>query len=80
MVVEAIRSSIQICSAFGLLIDDCKRLLSSLHNVFLCFVKRSSNHAAHYIARISRLLADRVITETCAPSKLFSVLMSDCSV
>lgn len=60
VVVHAVRSSIVMKSVFGLLIEDCKRLLAELPNVCLHFVKRSANRVAHLLARISRIYADRV--------------------
>ncbi|XP_060966242.1 uncharacterized protein LOC133034831 [Cannabis sativa] len=53
VVVQAINSSILMPSQFGLLVGDCRALISSLNNVSLKFVKRSANRAAHCLARES---------------------------
>lgn len=36
---------------FGLIIQDCKRMLESLSNVSVSDVKKSGNKAAHWLAR-----------------------------
>uniref|UniRef100_A0A803PM90 RNase H type-1 domain-containing protein n=1 Tax=Cannabis sativa TaxID=3483 RepID=A0A803PM90_CANSA len=51
--IQAIRSSISFCSTFGFCISECQRLISSLSNVDVCFVKRSANRVAHQLARAS---------------------------
>ena len=52
VVVESIRSSATPFS-FGLVIADCQDLLSSFHEVKLCFVYRTANAVAHLLARSS---------------------------
>ncbi|XP_019175768.1 PREDICTED: uncharacterized protein LOC109171094 [Ipomoea nil] len=37
--------------AFGYVVDDIKEVVSEIHGVNFCFVKRSANRAAHLVAR-----------------------------
>uniref|UniRef100_A0A803QSW2 RNase H type-1 domain-containing protein n=1 Tax=Cannabis sativa TaxID=3483 RepID=A0A803QSW2_CANSA len=57
-VCEAIRSFAVLVSAFGLVVDECKKIINNLSHVSLVFVKRSVNRAAHFIARNSRILVE----------------------
>ncbi|KAM6545103.1 hypothetical protein CsatB_025839 [Cannabis sativa] len=77
---DAIRSAEAFVSAFGLLVDECKNSLNCLSNVSIVFVKRSANRAAHFVARHSVSLADRMFPINSVPSDLLSILASDCSV
>ncbi|XP_060963958.1 uncharacterized protein LOC115723947 [Cannabis sativa] len=58
---EAIRSAEVFASSFGSVVEDCKKIIESLSNVSLLFVKRSANCAAHFVARHSISLAERII-------------------
>ncbi|KAM6592724.1 hypothetical protein CsatA_000427 [Cannabis sativa] len=78
VVVQAINSQVQMPSQFGLLVQDCRMLLSELHNVFLSFVKRSANRAAHCIARQSCFTSDRMFNEATASSDLLSIVREEC--
>lgn len=60
IVVQAVTSSMAMFSPFGLLVKDCRALLSMLCNVSLHFVKRSANNVAHSIARASCSQSDRI--------------------
>ncbi|KAM6600830.1 hypothetical protein CsatA_020439 [Cannabis sativa] len=75
----AIRSAETLISAFGLVVDECKNSFNSLSNVSLVFVKRSANRAAHFIARHSVYLAERMFPINSVPSDLLSILASNCS-
>uniref|UniRef100_A0A803NT92 RNase H type-1 domain-containing protein n=1 Tax=Cannabis sativa TaxID=3483 RepID=A0A803NT92_CANSA len=77
--VEAIRSEETLVSAFGLVVDDCKNILKNLFNVSISFVKRSANCAAHYVARHSVTLAERMFPINSVPLNFMSILESDCS-
>ncbi|KAM6593434.1 hypothetical protein CsatA_001137 [Cannabis sativa] len=77
VVVQAINGSVQMPSQFGLLIQDCQRLLSDLNNVFISFLKRSANRAAHCIARRSCFMSDCIYDELSAPSDLLSIVRDD---
>uniref|UniRef100_A0A803NW84 RNase H type-1 domain-containing protein n=1 Tax=Cannabis sativa TaxID=3483 RepID=A0A803NW84_CANSA len=78
VVVQAINGSGQMPSQFGLLVQDCRLLLSELHKVFLSFVKRYANRAAHCIARQSYFTPDRIFDEASATSDLLSIVREDC--
>ncbi|KAM6544160.1 hypothetical protein CsatB_008607 [Cannabis sativa] len=77
--VEAIRSAEIIASGFGFIVDECKNMLKSLSNVALFFVKRSANCAAHFVARHSISLAERMFPINSVPMDFMSILTSDCS-
>ncbi|XP_060959266.1 uncharacterized protein LOC133030514 [Cannabis sativa] len=76
--VQAIRSNQHFSSNFGLLIQDCQLLLSSLQSVNLCFVRRSANGVAHAIASHSRFLSGCSIFEHKAWADLKVLLYSEC--
>ncbi|KAM6598685.1 hypothetical protein CsatA_018294 [Cannabis sativa] len=75
--VQAIQSSIHMPSQFGLLVEDCRLILSSLNNVQVSFVNRSANKAAHSIARGSCFSSDRIYLESNAPSSLRNIVIAD---
>ncbi|XP_060974306.1 uncharacterized protein LOC133039424 [Cannabis sativa] len=75
--VQAINGSVQIPSQFGLIVQDCRLLLSELQNVFISFVKRSANRAAHCLARQSCFMSDCMFDEFSAPSNLLSIVRDD---
>ncbi|KAM6542489.1 hypothetical protein CsatB_006936 [Cannabis sativa] len=77
MVVQAIHSSILMPSQFGLLVDDCRVLLSSLNNVSLKFVKRSANRAAHCLARESCFSSDCVFNQHNVSADFKSIVMAE---
>ncbi|XP_062085599.1 uncharacterized protein LOC133791697 [Humulus lupulus] len=76
--VQSIRSNQIMSSIFGLLIQDCQILLSSLHNVHLRFIKRSANRVAHAVARHSRFLSGCSIFEHNVWADLQALLYSEC--
>ena len=59
--VEAIRNDFTDDSYFGLIISDCKVLLSSFDSVSIEFVHRASNILAHKIARSAVHLPNYVV-------------------
>lgn len=77
--VQAIRCSTSLLSYFGRVIHDCKTLLTVMHdrNVSIKFVKRSANNVAHYLARSTCSLSDRIIRVSDTPSEFIFVLMKD---
>ncbi|KAM6566616.1 hypothetical protein CsatA_025744 [Cannabis sativa] len=77
VVVQAIKSSILMPSQFGLLVGDCRVLLSSLNNVSLKFVKRSANRAAHCLARESCFSSDRVFNQHNVSAGFKSIVMAE---
>ncbi|KAJ8765805.1 hypothetical protein K2173_015611 [Erythroxylum novogranatense] len=48
-------------SAFGLLVFDCKSLLTEVRDVSLVFIRRSANGIAHRLARAVIILTDKVV-------------------
>lgn len=56
IVVEAIRSKASDNSYFGTIIADCLEILKYLRSIGVYFIRRSSNLAAHAIARVASSL------------------------
>ncbi|KAM6573571.1 hypothetical protein CsatA_017651 [Cannabis sativa] len=77
MIVQAINSSVHMPSYFGLLVEDCRLILSSLKNVFISFVYRSANKAAHSLARASCSLSGCLFNERSAPLFLKNIVMAE---
>ncbi|KAM6589517.1 hypothetical protein CsatA_012122 [Cannabis sativa] len=75
--VQALQSQIDMPSMFGIVVKDCKVLLSSLFNVTISHVKRSANKAAHCLARGSCYWSDRSFSESTLPSTLKSIVIAD---
>ncbi|KAM6587872.1 hypothetical protein CsatA_010477 [Cannabis sativa] len=76
--IQAIRSSLPLCSIFGNLAQDCRSLLLSMPLIKICFVKRSANRLAHVVARMSRYLSGCNISVSNAPVAILDVLYSEC--
>ncbi|XP_060960728.1 uncharacterized protein LOC133031275 [Cannabis sativa] len=74
LTVQAIFSTQQMSSVFGLVTNDCKTLLSSSPNTSLRFVKRSANRVVHFVARRSRFYSDRSILENNVLADLQAIL------
>lgn len=53
-VVSAINSNVDLSSLLGNIVSDYKFLLRTLENIRVQFVKRSTNVAAHTLAKTSR--------------------------
>ncbi|KAM6558367.1 hypothetical protein CsatA_027606 [Cannabis sativa] len=77
VVVQAINSSILMPSQFGLLVGDCRILLSSLNNISLKFVKRSANRVAHCLARESCFSSDCVFNQHNVSAGFKSIIMAE---
>ena len=79
IVVQAIRGPSILPSYFGRIIEDCKALVEELKGkkVLMKFVKRSANHVAHFIARCSSSIADRVWTMGNIYPEFTDVLLND---
>ncbi|KAM6543366.1 hypothetical protein CsatB_007813 [Cannabis sativa] len=80
LVVQAILSSVSMPSIFGLFVQDCQFILSSLSNVSISHVKRSANKAAHCMARGACYWSGRCFTESDVPLALQSIILVDASV
>ncbi|KAM6589905.1 hypothetical protein CsatA_012510 [Cannabis sativa] len=77
VVVQAINGEVHMPSQFGMLIQDCRLMVSLLENVVISFVKRSANRAAHCVARQSCFMSDCIFSEHNAPSDLLSIVMDE---
>ncbi|KAM6542808.1 hypothetical protein CsatB_007255 [Cannabis sativa] len=75
--IQAIRCRSPLSSVFGNLVQDCISLLLSLPFVKIRFVKRSANRLAHAVARMSRSLSGRLISESNAPVSILDILYSE---
>uniref|UniRef100_A0A803PJ09 Reverse transcriptase domain-containing protein n=1 Tax=Cannabis sativa TaxID=3483 RepID=A0A803PJ09_CANSA len=70
VVIQAIRSSVQMISPFGQVISHCKQLIIDLPFVSVLFVKRSANVVAHNFARASILFPGRRFGRTNSMSEM----------
>ncbi|KAM6547504.1 hypothetical protein CsatB_019180 [Cannabis sativa] len=75
--LQALHSSIRMPSLFGLLVSECHETLSNLHNVEICYVKRSANRVAHCVARNSCYWSGCHFVEGSIPMELHSLLIAD---
>ncbi|KAM6550234.1 hypothetical protein CsatB_000042 [Cannabis sativa] len=78
LAVQAIHSTQLMTSMFGLVVNDCRNILSSLSDVSLRFVRRSANHATHFVTRHARSLTGRRILGSSIPLDLQTILYSEC--
>ncbi|XP_060959369.1 uncharacterized protein LOC115700225 [Cannabis sativa] len=78
-VVQALRSSIPMVSYFGSIISDYKMLLNDLQDVYVNFIRHSANSVAHFLARASYLVADRVIRSSDVTSNFNHVITMECN-
>ncbi|KAM6583799.1 hypothetical protein CsatB_010801 [Cannabis sativa] len=79
VVVQAIQSTVDIPSPFGLQVAVCRSLLADLSLVSINFVKRSVNKAAHCLARSSCLYPDRIFSQDDVPADFLSIVMVESS-
>ncbi|KAM6573212.1 hypothetical protein CsatA_017292 [Cannabis sativa] len=80
IVVQALRTSCEMRSLFGLIIKECKLLLAELRNVSFHFVKRSANVVAHAFARASTLYSGCTFSMGNIPTDLLSCLIAEFEV
>uniref|UniRef100_A0A803PQ00 Uncharacterized protein n=1 Tax=Cannabis sativa TaxID=3483 RepID=A0A803PQ00_CANSA len=80
IVVQALRTSCEMRSLFGLIIKECKLLLAELRNVSFHFVKRSANVVAHAFARASSLYSGCTFSMGNIPTDLLSCLIAEFEV
>ena len=59
VVIQAVRSKTPMRSHFGVIVEDCRRLLSQSNNINLYFIKRSANMVARNLARVACFYSDR---------------------
>lgn len=79
LVVQAILSSVSLPSIFGLFVQDCQFILSSLSNVSIGHVKRSANKVTHCMACGACYWSGRRFTESDAPIVLQAFVLGDVS-
>ena len=77
MVYKALKSTSLYASPFAMLIADCQKLVSSMVNLKLSFVKRYVNSVAHSVARASCSMSGPTIWDVIAPSFLTPTFLSD---
>ncbi|XP_030499807.2 uncharacterized protein LOC115715132 [Cannabis sativa] len=77
LAVQAIHSTQLMTSVLGLVVNDCRNILSSLSDVSLRFVRRSANCAAHFVARHARSSIGRSILGSIIPPDLHTILYSE---
>uniref|UniRef100_A0A803QF42 RNase H type-1 domain-containing protein n=1 Tax=Cannabis sativa TaxID=3483 RepID=A0A803QF42_CANSA len=78
IVVQALNSSVHMTSHFGLLVEDCRLILSTLKNILISFVYRYANRAAHNcLARGSCYLSGCLFNELKAPVVLKNIVMAE---
>lgn len=77
LIVNAINNSEDMLSYFGIIIDDCKSLLSSLDKVKIMYIPRSANIVAYELAKIAGFMSGRVEWGCVPPSSLLHHLYVD---
>ena len=77
MVYKALKSISLYASPFAMLIADCQKLVLSMVNLKLSFVKRSANSVAHSIARASCSLSGPTVWDVIAPLFFTPTLLYD---
>ncbi|XP_062107623.1 uncharacterized protein LOC133818639 [Humulus lupulus] len=77
LVVQALRSNLELDSYFGCLIQECKILLRDSISVSVVFVKRTANGTAHALARESTMVAVRSLFKEDLSSSFWTVLLRD---
>ena len=77
MVYKALKSTSLYASPFAMLIVDCQKLVSSMVNLKLSFVKRSVNSVAHSVARASCFMSGPTVWDVITPLFLTPTLLSD---
>ncbi|KAM6584214.1 hypothetical protein CsatB_011216 [Cannabis sativa] len=75
--VQALRSSIDMISMFGQVVNDCKALLKELQNVSIFFIRRSANKVAHNFARASLFYPDCTFNLGSVPIDLLPDLVTE---
>ena len=77
VVYKALKSTSLYTSLFAMLIADCQKLVLSMVNLKLSFVKRSVNSIAHSIAKTSCSMSGPTVWDVIAPSFLTPILLFD---
>ncbi|XP_074337681.1 uncharacterized protein LOC141674880 [Apium graveolens] len=74
---QAIMSRIKMHSPFGVVIEECRTLLSRLNKISLLFVRRSANMAAHFVAKMSYSCPGRCFNGGDVAVELNNILLCD---
>lgn len=75
--VQAVRSKGPMRSYFGLIIEECRRLLQWLNKITLFFVKQYANMVDHQVARESYFLSGRIIDRSSVPISIQNCIALD---
>lgn len=77
--IQAIRYSSTNLSYLGMVVQECKSLMVSLkeRNITLSFVKLSANKVAHFIARNTSSIAERIWKRGETLPDFYYVMMDD---
>jgi ribonuclease HI len=66
-VVHGIEGTNKNNMEFGVIIENCKRLLSSFNNCKVSYVRRQANRIGHELAQAARLYASHQFFDYCPP-------------
>ena len=79
--IQSIRCGIIMHSYYGRLVEECKHLLLLLKPKRVClkFIKRSANAVAHFLAKSTTIVSDRIIGGLDIGPGLNTVLLNDLS-
>lgn len=75
--VQAVRSKVPMISPFGLIVEECRKMLQDQNTVSLSFIKRSANMVAHELARASYSFSDRSFDRSSIPIDVDVALKAD---
>ncbi|KAK3187952.1 hypothetical protein Dsin_027513 [Dipteronia sinensis] len=76
-VVQALKSQASDPNYFGFIIDECKVFLKDTIDCNVCYVRRSTNNAAHSLAHASCSVSDVHVWGSVPPHFLCNALLSD---
>ncbi|XP_060970040.1 uncharacterized protein LOC133037193 [Cannabis sativa] len=76
-VIQALRSTIEMRSMFGQVVNVCKDMLKFLNDVSIYFVRRSANMVAHSFARASIFYPDCTFSLESVPTDLLPTLVAE---
>lgn len=77
VVIQAVRSKTPIRSHFGVIVEECRRLLSQSNNIALFFIKRSANMVAHIVATVACFYPDRNFDRDSLPIEVQHCIVMD---
>ncbi|KAL8126997.1 hypothetical protein AgCh_014061 [Apium graveolens] len=65
--VQAVRSKVPMISPFGLIVEECRKMLQEQNTMSVSFIKQSANVVAHELARASYSFPDRDFNRSFVP-------------